>query len=48
MLTASINNVYKENHLQIAEYLGVSYRHLLHIMKNLKMKKRYTKKEKNI
>ena len=43
MLTASINNVYKENHLQIAEYLGVSYRHLLHIMKKFKDEKKIYK-----
>ena len=46
MLTASINNVYKENHLQIAEYLGVSYRHLLHIMKKFKDEKKIYKEGK--
>ncbi|MCP1226586.1 cyclic nucleotide-binding domain-containing protein [Sebaldella sp. S0638] len=43
MLTVSINNVYKENHLQIAEYLGVSYRHLLHTMKKFKDEKKMYK-----
>ncbi len=44
MLAASINDVYKENHLQIAEYLGVSYRHLLHTIKKFKDEKKISKK----
>jgi CRP/FNR family putative post-exponential-phase nitrogen-starvation transcriptional regulator len=44
MLAASRNNVYKENHTEIAEYLGVSYRHLLHTIKKFKDEKIVAKK----
>lgn len=43
MLTASINNVYKENHSQISEYLGVSYRHLMYTIKKFKDEKKIYK-----
>ena len=44
MLAASINDVYKENHLQIAEYLKVNYRHLLKNKKKFKEEKKISKK----
>lgn len=36
LLIVSKNAVYNENHGQIAEYLGVSYRHFLHTLKKMK------------
>lgn len=46
MLAASIDDVFKENYLQIAEYLGVSYRHLLHTIKKFKDEKIISKRGK--
>ena len=46
MLSASTDNVYKENHSEIADYLGVSYRHLLHTIKKFKDEKMIYKKGK--
>ncbi|MBP1047083.1 transcriptional regulator YeiL [Enterococcus sp. BWM-S5] len=36
LLTVSVDNSYKEKHTEIAEYLGVSYRHLLYTLKNFR------------
>ena len=36
LLAVSIDDLYKEKHTEIAEYLGVSYRHLLYTLKKFK------------
>ncbi|MGC6768825.1 transcriptional regulator YeiL [Enterococcus sp. LJL128] len=36
LLEVSVDDVYKEKHTEIAEYLGVSYRHLLHTLKQFR------------
>ena len=36
MLAVSVDDLYKEKHTEISEYLGVSYRHLLHIFSQFK------------
>lgn len=36
LLEVSVNNQYNENNTQIADYLGVSYRHLIHTFKYLR------------
>ncbi|MDU5333950.1 cyclic nucleotide-binding domain-containing protein [Enterococcus sp.] len=36
LLEVSVNNQYSENNTQIADYLGVSYRHLTHTFKYLR------------
>ncbi|WP_321387170.1 transcriptional regulator YeiL [uncultured Enterococcus sp.] len=36
LLTVAVDGQYKEKHTEIAEYLGVSYRHLLYTLKNFK------------
>lgn len=43
LLRVSIENIYKEKHTEIAEYLGVSYRHLLYTLKSFKEKGLITK-----
>lgn len=36
LLTVSVDDLYKEKHTEIAEYLGVSYRHLLYTLKKFR------------
>lgn len=43
---ASVDNIYKENQSELAQYLGVSYRHLLHTMRYFK-ENDYVKKNDN-
>ncbi len=35
ILQAEINGIYHEKHVEIAEYLGVSYRHYTHVLKKM-------------
>ena len=35
ILQAEMNGIYHEKHVEIAEYLGVSYRHYTHVLKKL-------------
>lgn len=35
ILLSTDNNLYKEKHVEVAEYLGVSYRHLLYVLSEL-------------
>ena len=32
ILTTSHNGIYREKHTEVAEYLGVTYRHLLYVL----------------
>ena len=32
ILTTSHNGIYREKHTEVAEYLGVTYRHLLYVI----------------
>jgi CRP-like cAMP-binding protein len=32
ILTTSPNGIYREKHTEVAEYLGVTYRHLLYVI----------------
>ena len=43
ILEVSSDNLYQENHMQVAEYLGVSYRHLLHTFKDFRQEGLVTK-----
>ena len=46
LLEVSINNDYHEKHTEIAEYLGVSYRHFMHTFKYFKEGDLVTKNKK--
>jgi CRP/FNR family putative post-exponential-phase nitrogen-starvation transcriptional regulator len=35
ILTTSHNGIYREKHTEVAEYLGVTYRHLLYVIAKL-------------
>ncbi len=35
ILMTAYNNVYRERHTEVAEFLGVTYRHLLYVLSNL-------------
>ncbi|MCT0015542.1 cyclic nucleotide-binding protein [Lactococcus lactis subsp. lactis] len=47
LLESSNNDIYQESHIMVAEYLGVSYRHLLQIFSDFKSQGLLTKIEKN-
>ncbi|MEG0327697.1 MAG: transcriptional regulator YeiL [Erysipelothrix sp.] len=47
ILEAQVNNVYKEKHTEVAEYLNVSYRHLTHTFKRLMDEKIIIKKQRS-
>lgn len=45
LMDITINDEYHEKHTEIAEYLGVSYRHFMHTLKQLKEEEMIQKKE---